>query len=431
MPLMHPRDLVTSPVESDLTLLDFEGVMSDPHLPLFASRGLFLCLVLLLTSAIACGPTDETEPTTQITLVESDMADEQDMGGEDPEDMSPEEVVARSCEGDVHGAVYLDDDLDARSFYSQGPEDGEDTPLVDHEVSLISKTEVRTILSCEQGNYGFSDIEDGHYLIEARREQDWFVSSSSQGLRFAEAVREGSVKVLVFGDSVPAYGPKPWFPERFKGIVNNLAEVELQNVAVPGSTSLQWLPGANFYKSRLAGNIKDVDLIVFSLGGNDLYEFASTDLNAGGDVSELQAKFEVEIEKVKVNILQIITALREANPDADIVWMLYPNYARSEQWKEIAGDFIDIVETLLRRTLIGIRKDISHHERFLMWDIFAATSDVDLTSMLIDPLHLNDKGHEFYAQELFKLLGGVVVTDGSPSAPAYNIGFATEAQLEQ
>jgi lysophospholipase L1-like esterase len=405
--------------------------MSDPNLHTLASRGLFLGLVLLLTGAIACGPTDETEPVEQITLVETDMADEQDMGGEDPADMPTEEVIARSCEGDIQGSIYLDDDLDARSFYSQGPEDGEDTPLIDHEVSLISGADVRTVLSCDQGNFGFADVEDGTYIIEAKREQDWFVSSSSQGLRFAEAVREGSVKVLVFGDSVPAFGPEPWFPERFKTIVNDLAEVELQNVAVPGSTSVQWLPGANFYRSRLAGNVEDVDLIVFSLGGNDLYEFASTDLNANGDVNELQAKFEVEIEKVKVNILQIITTLREANPDADIVWLLYPNYARSEQWEEIAGDFIDIVETLLRRTLIGIRKDISHHERFLMWDIFAATSEEDLTSMLVDPLHLNDKGHEFYAQELFKLLGGVVVTDGQPSAPAYNIGFATEAQLEQ
>jgi len=427
---MHPRDLVTSPVESDLTLLDFEGVMSDPILHTLASRGLFLGLVLLLTGAIACGPADETEPVEQITLIETDMSDEQDMGG-DPVDMPTEEVATRSCEGDIQGSIYLDDDLDARSFYSQGPEDGEDTPLVDHEVSLISGADVRTVLSCDQGNFGFADVEDGTYIIEAKREQDWFVSSSSQGLRFAEAVREGSVKVLVFGDSVPAFGPEPWFPERFKTIVNDLAEVELQNVAVPGSTSVQWLPGANFYRSRLAGNVEDVDLIVFSLGGNDLYEFASTDLNANGDVNELQAKFEVEIEKVKVNILQIITTLREANPDADIVWLLYPNYARSEQWEEIAGDFIDIVETLLRRTLIGIRKDISHHERFLMWDIFAATSEEDLTSMLVDPLHLNDKGHEFYAQELFKLLGGVVVTDGQPSAHAYNIGFATEAQLEQ
>ena len=72
---MHPRDLVTSPVESDLTLLDFEGVMSDPILHTLASRGLFLGLVLLLTGAIACGPADETEPVEQITLIETDMSE--------------------------------------------------------------------------------------------------------------------------------------------------------------------------------------------------------------------------------------------------------------------------------------------------------------------------------------------------------------------
>jgi len=385
---------------------------------------LFVCVVLP-----SCGPTDETEPTTDITIIEDDMSDvDVDMGGEE-EDMAVEEVATRSCEGDVQGTLYLDEDLDARSFYSQGPEDGEDAPLIDHEISLISKAETRSVLTCDQGNYGFSDVEDGYYILDAKREDDWFVSSSSQGLRFAEAVREGSVKVVVFGDSVPAFGPAPWFPERFKSIVTNLAEVNLVNVAVPGSTSIGWLPESGHYRNRLAGEIKDADVIVFSLGGNDLYEFASTDLT-NGNVNELQAKFDAEIEKVKANIKLIITTIRASNPDADIVWCLYPNYANSEQWEELAGDYIDIVKTLLRRTLIGIRKDISHHERLLLWDIFAATEDENLTSMLIDPLHLNESGHEFYARELFKLLGGVIVEGGEVSAPDYNIGFATEAMLE-
>jgi hypothetical protein len=44
-------------------------------------------------------------------------------------------------------------------------------------------------------------------------------------------------------------------------------------------------------------------------------------------------------------------------------------------------------------------------------DILGATADEDLDSLLIDPLHLNEDGHDLYARELFTTLGGVVLDE--------------------
>lgn len=383
------------------------------------------CLLLLCALLPACTEDATQESTPAVVLLPGPDQGSADMS----QDMAPAvEPVERSCDGDVAGKVYVDTDLNARSFYYQGPDD-EDELLVDHRVELISQGESRAILSCGGGEYGFKDVKEGHYVVRAERDEDWFVSSSSQGLRFGDAVQEGRLKVVVFGDSIPAFGPKPWFPTRFKGIVNNLAEVELVNVAVPASTTPRWLPQGNFFTSRLAGELKDADLVVFSLGGNDLYEFANADLSTQ-DINELQEDFEALVEVVKANIKIIITEIRSRNPDADIVWLLYPNYAKTQQWINLSPEFVPVIEPLLKRTLISIRKDLSHHERFLLWDMYEATKDVELDTFLIDPLHLNEAGHEFYARDLFKLLGGVIVEDGDISAPERNIGFGSSASLK-
>ena len=149
-----------------------------------------------------------------------------------------------------------------------------------------------------------------------------------------------------------------------------------------------------------------------------------TDL-ASKPVDELIADFEGAVEDIKSNLKTIITELRRRNPDADIVWLLYPNYARSAEWERLAGSSVSLVELILKRTLGEIREDMAHHEGLIVWDMFGGTKDVDLNTILIDPLHLNSTGHELYANVLLETLGGVLISEEEGSSER-SIGVSLE-----
>lgn len=405
-----------------------------------ANRFLSLVLVALTLLAPACLPEEDGEPPPEVTLQgEEDMGEEggnnasfedmaaADMGGDSEEDMpsSPggEEEFEPRCDGaPFGGTLYLDTNASSSSLYYQ-PIDEEDERLGAREVWLRGADLSWKTSSCEDGAFGFDAPPNGAYLLDVERDEGWISTSSSHGASFQRAVARGEVKVVAFGDSIPAYGPTPWFPERFGRIVSALAEVEVVNVAAPGSRSYEWLPGTSFYDSRLKPHIADADVLVFSLGGNDLYAFANADLSAA-NIQETYDEFELLVEEIKDNIRAIVSDVRAQNPDVDIVWLLYPNYASTDQWAALAGDVISIVDRLLKRTLVNIREDLAHHEGLLLWDIFGATLELDLDGYLIDPLHLNERGHELYARELFKVLGGVLVEDDQIDGPTRDLGFA-------
>lgn len=389
-------------------------------------------LLLLLAGAVifpaaGCTPDDEQEPAEEVIIVGFDddeddgSKDEADMPAADEPDMQPEpdmkmeEPPSQICDGSgmVNGAVYFDEDNSSKSYYFQKIGD-EDTPLAERSVNLIGADGVVETTTCADGAFGFGQLEDGNYVIEPIADEGWITTSGSMGQRFAEATREGELKIVVFGDSIPAYGPKPWWPSRLADMTSELAETDLVNVAVPGSRSFEWLPGTGYYNNRLATELGGADLIVFSLGGNDLYELANMDFNSIG-IDKALPLFEETVDKIIANLKTIITQIRVVNPDADIVWLLYPNYATTNQWRMLAGDLVDAIQPILKKELIAIRRRLAHYEGLMIWDIYSATKDVDIDMFLIDPLHLNNLGHDFYARELFKMLGGVVVEQGSPS----------------
>lgn len=330
----------------------------------------------------------------------------------------PEPVIEASCAEPgapgFSGTLYVDQDVSSTTTYSQSIDEG-DSPLEGAIVRLIRREEVQAVLSCEDGTFRFPEARAGWHMLELAEPVPQLVTSSNQARRLPAAVREGSVKVVTFGDSIPAYGPQPWFPERLRvKLTEVVAEVNVENVAVPGTTTLDWLPSSTSFSNDLSPKLEGADVIVFSLGGNDLYAFAETDL-ASTPVDQLIADFEGAVEDIKSNLKTIITELRRRNPDADIVWLLYPNYARSTEWQNIAGNSVGLLERVLKRTLGEIREDMAHHEGLIVWDMFGGTQDVDLNTILIDPLHLNSVGHELYANALFETLGGVLIAeqDGS------------------
>jgi hypothetical protein len=79
------------------------------------------------------------------------------------------------------------------------------------------------------------------------------------------------------------------------------------------------------------------------------------------------------------------------------------------------------------RDLVGIDDDL------LLADMYGAshTLDAPLDDYMVDELHFNSAGHTFYAEEIFKTLGGVLVGEsplgGDPRSPLgeeHNFSFA-------
>lgn len=369
--------------------------------------------LLCLLSLWSCGEaTDTTEP---IVLTEPD-----------PEP-DPTPQVLEHCAGDSDegfaGTLYVDKDISSTTMYSQVINEG-DTPLEGALVKLLRKDEEQLRRSCADGSFRFQEATPGWHMLEVADPAPKLVTSSNQTRRLPYAVRNGAVKIVTFGDSIPAYGPQPWFPQRLGTKLKEVVDdVNVENIAVPGTTTVEWLPGTLNYQNLLS-KFEGADVIVFSLGGNDLYAFAGRDLS-NTPVDVLLKDFEAAIEGIKSNLKNIVTELRKSNPTADIVWLLYPNYARSTEWKMLAGSSVKLVERILQRTLGEIREDMAHHEGLMIWDMYGGTQDVDLDTILIDPLHLNETGHELYANALMETLGGVLIGDQNASQTR-NIGVSLE-----
>ena len=333
----------------------------------------------------------------------------------------PEEQLGALCPAaaqdglTVSGSVYLDQNDSANTLYDQGVDPEDAPPPTPVSVSLFTTEKISSGLTCDGGEFAFEGLEPGRYLIDVAPEASWSCASTNCGRNLATAIRGGQVNVVAFGDSVPAYGPEPWFPERFGAHLSGFAEVTVTNVAIPGSESREWLPGTRAWVNRLAPTLDDADVIVFSLGGNDLYSVID-DINspdAQAILGQVDAILEL-IDQIKANLKAIVEAIRAEAPHADIVWLLYPNYAMSRAWGEIAGDYQGAAELLLETELKQIREEMADVPGLLIMDIFAAVDKARIDTLLLDELHLNAEGHAFYAEELFRTLGGVHVTADAP-----------------
>lgn len=334
--------------------------------------------------------------------------------GKDDGDIGPPPGPSLGCEGDAFsGEVYLDTNLSAVSRHVQRRDD-EDVPIEGEPIVLIGKDIQLESQTCAGGTFGASKLPDGPYLFGVKDLAGRQNTSSNQGGRLIEAALAGeTANVLVFGDSIPAWGPQPWYPAQLEAALKRFIDADVDNIAQPGTRSVEWLPGVSteYYEELLTPRLANADVIVFSLGGNDLYEFATGGVDPN-DPSAAIEEFDRVVDEVIGNIKLLITSIRQVNPDADIVWMLYPNYATTERWAAIAPDLITVIESLLASKLSYIRKQLAHHERLIMWDTYGATRKLDLDDYLVDELHLNAEGHALWTQELFLTLGGVIIDQG-------------------
>jgi lysophospholipase L1-like esterase len=221
------------------------------------------------------------------------------------------------------------------------------------------------------------------------------------------------------GDSVPVVGDAPMFPKRLKTLFSDLATIKNKNVAIGGSLSTQWLPGTTYFDDVLSPELEDADVLVMSIGGNDILN--RLDASALSDPEGTMELIGELIQEISDNVLSTAGKVKEINPDIDILYCLYVNYGNATifPWNIVATIAPEgAVEALMG----GARDTIGADENIILVDLFGASASIDnLDDYLYDSLHFNDRGQTFYAEEVFKSLGGVLIGDsplgGEPRSP--------------
>ncbi len=318
----------------------------------------------------------------------------------------------------LHGSVYVDVEDAAESLYTHA--DARE-PLPGVEVRLLSASgESWSTNTCDDGTFRFVTLPEETLLLDVSI--DGKVTSVNDLKNYYDAVEDGEINLLVFGDSIPVYGPDPWFPSRLKNKLEALGPVELTNVAVSGTESTEWLPGTALFIGELLPNLKSADVVVFSLGGNDVLSFIAS---LQGDPNPAARLGEVDplVDDIIANINAITQRITETNPDADVIWILYPNYATTDQWAEFLGQYsaaaIPLVESLLKR----VRTELSERDDLILVDMLERTRGEDIDALIIDPLHLNEAGHELYASEIARTMGVI-----EPGSTPISYDFAVSAE---
>ena len=314
-----------------------------------------------------------------------------------------------------YGHVYLDVDGSDRSRYAGGFSES-DTPIEGVTLRLLgSDLEVE---SCPDGDFVFP-APSGLYVV-APQAHEGDCSQRNCTTRFPEAIEEGAVKIVTLGDSVPVEGAAETFPARVAELVSALADVEEVNLAVSGTQSSDWLPGGPRFE-QVREDLIDADVVLVSVGGNDVLNFASTaDLS---DLGALLVGAQATVDQVAINVRDIAAEIRVENPDADVVFCLYPDYSQATgtpPWSDLGFVPPGVVTGLLVRA----RDNFTPEDDIVLVDLFGLTPELPapLDDYLADALHFNDLGHDLYAHEVFRALGGVLVGPSPLASPPVSPG---------
>ncbi|MEE2779304.1 MAG: GDSL-type esterase/lipase family protein [Myxococcota bacterium] len=356
-----------------------------------------LLMTLCLVMTVGCQQTDGEvgEPV------------EPEIGGDIP--LTPTGCVTapNASDAGTRGAVYVDEDESDLSEWARGV-DPEDTPLSGVFVSILGSGEEQVTQTCDDGTYAFTDLEEGVYMVAPHLGTDRLCTTRNCNSGLSTRIRSGNLKMVTIGDSVPVIGDAPLFPERLKTLMSDLVNVESKNVAVAGSTAIDWRPDGVYYGSRLSPELWDADLLVISLGGNDLLY----GLNDPALLDDLDAAVDaafVLVVQIVERVLEIVDAVHAVRPDLDVLYCLYPNYGQATSTSP--WDLVNLMvgaDTLVE-LLTLTRESIPHRQHLMVADLFGAFEGLPLDDMLLDELHFNDLGQTRYAEAIFESLGGVLI----------------------
>jgi len=342
------------------------------------------------------------------------------------DDVACEEVVEGVTQ--ISGHVFGDLDDSSLSVYASEPSESDE--MQEGWLVNLLPEEIETT-TCDNGEFSFSSLAEGVYVLDMGTGGQACTTRNCP-IRFADAVKSGKVRITTFGDSVPKVGSDYLFPLRLQNILGEIVEVQNRNVAIPGSRSVDWVPGKYNFDQELAPLLEDTDVLIASIGGNDVTQYASEVLSSGQVMEVLNGGVNDKLMEILGNVVGIFDEARKINPDMDLVYCLYPNYANSTQWDDFLGaagglgfDVKSIVSGLIVEALDQVRNEMPDEPGMILVDMYGALGDADISHLLYDQLHFNDDGHQLYAEEIFRALGGVIV--GQSESSGYNVGIAAEA----
>jgi len=314
----------------------------------------------------------------------------------------------------VIGMLYWDGDESSNSYYAQGFYPKHDTPIGGVDVSLIGEEHEWLTTSCENGEFAFSALANGTYVLDPHMAEETVCTGANRPIRFPEAIREGKITIVTIGDSIPKWGPEPRFPARLAWHLRRLAEVDNRNIAVPGTETPHWLPGTTYFENLLGPQLEDADVVVISIGGNDIMGYYS---GAFYDYSKVFQKFlglEEFLEGLHTNIEATVKEIRARAPHVDVVYCLYFNYMKASYWSNLAGSWKALADDATQQAFNKARKRLADVSGLTVADMYGAFDDSEnLDDYLSDSVHLSALGHKFYARQLLLALGGVIVGDES------------------
>jgi len=342
---------------------------------------------------------------------------------------APDGTVASDCPdapadpgAAIEGMVYFDGDQSSCSWYDQGFFPKFDAPLPGMEVRLFGPSGEWMTSTCSEGTFQFDFLAPGNYLVDVQVSDADDCTSSNQPKRLPVAVAEGEVTIVTMGDSIAVVGQGPLFPEILAGHLAPLADIQNHNIAVSGTRSVDWVPGTSLFQNKLVPELPGADVLIITLGGNDVMAWVGGSL---GNYSDLYAKM-LELDEflagIHANVTAIITKAKEINPDVDVVFCLYFNYAQSSYWQKYMGSYKELALAATANAWEKARKNVATLPDIILADMYGALEGELLDPYLTDSVHLSPKGHQFYAEQVFLVLGGARV-GANPLGLARAYGF--------
>lgn len=275
-------------------------------------------------------------------------------------------------------------------------------------------------LTCDEGWFRF-DPDDGESFSDGVRIvdidlPDCRVTTHNVSMNTPPALAAGRWKMIVMGDSIPVLGTTSgnFFHDNVASDLEPFGDILVFNHAYSGAVTSGWLPTTSNFKNKIKPALADTDVVFISLGGNDIMHYAYNNMNKPLD--QLMEGMTQTISTVQQNLRTIFDAIWAENPDVEIVWLIYPNYARSNTWASMVGEqYAPMIESYFEEQMYGIVSWAAGIEGLLLVDLFSRMNKMDLDKSLADELHYNQYGHKILGNELLKILGGVKIEGGVPT----------------
>lgn len=207
-----------------------------------------------------------------------------------------------------------------------------------------------------------------------------------------EETRDVLSKIIIMGDSI-GFGvgdeENLGLGERYIRLLNKKEnnQIEITNISVPGYTSNELLNTVN--NEEYQSNISNANLIIISIGGNDLNRFEYED-NLTSNI-----EFNEVLKKYKDNLNVIIKKIRSINSDAQIAFIgLYDPYNRENPQKTRL-----LLEWNYETRLIA---DLDFKFAYIpTYELFEYHLDKYLS---FDKFHPSAAGYQVIAEELHRIL---------------------------